>query len=197
MYGQGRLRNACFRPEDQGRISTLLGLGGLGATARRGRRGDGQMSVCSDITSASSASMPRSRTVLSSLVCLSSRQARRLPVRRSINITVVRRRLCVPYPAGSRPMSAAPSSTRRPCWRVVRCSPGRLRLGSSRSPARSARSFCQADGVSRVVSVRSKGAGRPVFWLSMAVLNRRGRECGPRAAGGCGSPRCARTSTAA
>lgn len=33
------------------------------------------------------------------------------------------------YPAGSRPIRATHSLTSRPYWRVVRCSPGRLRLG--------------------------------------------------------------------
>ena len=122
-----------------------------------------QTSTCSAIAGASSTSIPRYRTVLSTLVCpRRSCSARRLPVRREINIAFVRLSACVPKRDGSRPMLATQRDTRRAYCRAVNPDPLLRRPLNRRSSGRLLGPAKRSSIAWRVCSVISNLTGRRV-----------------------------------
>src|SRR5690606_21773262 len=80
------------------------------------------VSVCSAISSASSTSMPRYRTVLSNLVCRRMYGTpRRLCFHQEMSVAVVRLMVCVAYVAESKPIDTIQHTAMRADCRVERC----------------------------------------------------------------------------
>jgi hypothetical protein len=116
--------------------------------------------------------MPRYRTVLSSLVCPSnSWTARRFLVRRYISVALVRRIVCVPYAAVSRPIEATYRRTIRAYYRVDTCGEQCNRLGKRYCSDFNLAWAIQAATALRVGSVNSNCTGR---WVFLCITMARG-----------------------